>query len=215
MALRFHDRRDAGRQLAALLTGADLHDPVVLALPRGGVPVGAEVAAVLHAPLDVLVVRKIGAPGRPEYGIGAIAEGGEPLFDPMAVRGLGISDAEQARLADAARREVERRVERYRAGRPLPEVAGREVVVIDDGLATGVTAEAALQALAGRGPRRLTLAVPVCAAASAARLRSVAQVVCVSSPEDFRAVGLWYEVFDQTGDREVLELLAVHARART
>jgi predicted phosphoribosyltransferase len=215
VALRFHDRRDAGRQLAALLTGADLHDPVVLALPRGGVPVGAEVAAVLHAPLDVLVVRKIGAPGRPEYGIGAIAEGGEPLFDPMAVRGLGISDAEQARLADAARREVERRVERYRAGRPLPEVAGREVVVIDDGLATGVTAEAALQALAGRGPRRLTLAVPVCAAASAARLRSVAQVVCVSSPEDFRAVGLWYEVFDQTGDREVLELLAVHARART
>jgi predicted phosphoribosyltransferase len=178
------------------------------------VPVAAEVAAALHAPLDVLVARKIGAPGRPEYGIGAIAEGGEPLFDPMAVRGLGISGAEQARLADAARREVERRVERYRAGRPLPEVAGREVVVIDDGLATGVTAEAALRALAGRGPRRLTLAVPVCAAASAARLRSVAQVVCVSSPEDFRAVGLWYEVFDQTGDDEVLEHLAVHARAR-
>lgn len=213
--MRFKDRRHAGEILGASLARMEPEDPVVYALPRGGVPVGAEVANALGCPLDVLVVRKIGAPGRPEYGIGAIAEGGEPLFDPMAVRGLGISDAEQARLADAARREVERRVERYRAGRPLPEVAGREVVVIDDGLATGVTAEAALQALAGRGPRRLTLAVPVCAAASAARLRSVAQVVCVSSPEDFRAVGLWYEVFDQTGDREVLELLAVHARART
>jgi putative phosphoribosyl transferase len=214
---RVHDRTDAGQRLATVLVGMDLRRPVVLALPRGGVPVGAEIAAALHAPLEVFVARKIGAPARPEYGIGAVAEGGEPLFDRWAVQALGLSDADLAELAEAERHELDRRVRRYRGGRPLPPLAGRSVVLVDDGLATGVTAEAALLALrdqvatAPGQPLRLILAVPVCARDSAARLRSLAEIVCLSRPEDFRAVGLWYEEFGQTGDDEVLALLARYA----
>jgi putative phosphoribosyl transferase len=211
VATRFHDRRDAGRRLAVALSGMDLRRPVVLALPRGGVPVGAEIAEALHAPLEVFVARKIGAPGRPEYGIGAVAEGGDPLFDRWAVQALGLSDRGLRDLAETERRELERRVRRYRGARSLPSVAGRSVVLVDDGLATGVTAEAALRALRDRGATDLVLAVPVCARDSSARLRSLAQIVCLSRPADFRAVGLWYEEFDQTSDGEVLALLASHA----
>jgi putative phosphoribosyl transferase len=217
---RFHDRTDAGRRLGAVLAGMDLRRPIVLALPRGGVPVGAEIAEALGAPLEVFVARKIGAPGRPEYGIGAIAEGGGPLFDRWSVQALGISQGRLAELAEAERHELDRRIRRYRGGRPLPPLAGRTIVLVDDGLATGVTAEAALLALRDQlagapgsptGPARLILAVPVCAQDSAARLESLAEIVCLSRPEDFRAVGLWYEEFGQTSDDEVLALLARHA----
>jgi putative phosphoribosyl transferase len=209
--MRFHDRRDAGRRLARVLAAMELHRPVILALPRGGVPVGAEISEVLGAPLEVFVSRKIGAPGRREYGIGAIAEGGEPLFDRWAVRALGIPEEDLAALADDERVELDRRVRRYRGGRPLPALGGRSVVLVDDGLATGVTAEAALRALQDKGLTDLVLAIPVCARDSASRLGSLADVVCLYSPEDFRAVGLWYDEFGQTSDDEVLELLASHA----
>lgn len=212
--MRFHDRRDAGRQLAAEVARLELDDPIVLALPRGGVPVGFEVAEALDAPLHVFVSRKIGAPGHPEFGIGAIAEGGEPLFDASTVQALGVTQRTLAGLVDAERREVARRVDHYRGGRPLPSVSGRVVVVIDDGLATGVTAEAALRALRGSDVGRLVLAVPVCAPDTAGRLAPlVDDIVCVWRPDDFRAVGQWYDVFDQTSDAQVLELLSSAASA--
>jgi putative phosphoribosyl transferase len=206
--MRFRDRRAAGKQLAGLLRHIDLAEPLVLALPRGGVPVGHEIASALGAPLDVLVARKVGAPGHPEYGIGAIAEGGGVVVDPHALEMLGITDEDFARLADAERIELERRVASYRGSRPLPDLAGRDVVLVDDGLATGVTAEAAIQAIRSLHARRLVLAAPVCAPDTADRLGRLAdEVVCVMRPEGFAAVGQWYERFDQTTDDEVMALL--------
>lgn len=205
--MRFRDRRDAGRQLAAALAGLGLHDPVVLALPRGGVPVAAEVAGALGAPLDVLVARKVGAPGHREYGIGAIAEGGVAVADESALRALGVTAAQYQELAAAEQAELDRRVRRYRADRPLPALAGRDVVLVDDGLATGMTAEAALRSIRDRASGRVVLAVPVGAPEAVDRLAGVAEVVCLARPDDFRAVGRWYERFDQTADEEVLALL--------
>lgn len=175
----------------------------MLALPRGGVPVAYEVAAALDAPLDVLVARKVGAPGHAEYGIGAVAEGGGVVASDAAWLARGEWD----RLVAGERAEVERRVRRYRGERPLPPVEGRDVVLVDDGLATGVTAEAALRALRAMAPRRLVLAVPVAAPGAVARLSALAEVVAVATPAAFRAVGQWYEAFDQTSDDEVLGLL--------
>ncbi len=207
--MRFRHRSDAGRQLAEAVADLDLSSPVVLGLPRGGVPVAFEVAAALDAALDVFVARKIGAPGHPEFGIGAISEGGAMVVDRQAVEALGVSDQAFDRLVDAESRELDRRVQRYRGDRRLVDLEGREVVLVDDGLATGVTAEAALRSLHTRGPRRLVLAVPVCAPETAARLREVAdEVVCVDEPTAFHAVGQFYERFDQTSDDEVIALLA-------
>ena len=206
MKPRFRDRVDAGRQLADRLP-ADLDDPIVLALPRGGVPVAKEVADRLGAPLEVLVARKIGAPGHAELGIGAIAEGGAIVGSDL-VRALRLSANEFEALAERERGELARRVERYRGSRPLPVVEGRDVVLVDDGLATGVTAEAALRALRDEAPRRLVLAVPVCSPDTAHRLVPPAdEVVCVLSPRDLIAVGVWYDDFTQTSDDEVLALL--------
>jgi putative phosphoribosyl transferase len=206
--MRFRDRVEAGQRLATVLADRSFADAVVLALPRGGVPVGFEVATALRAPLDVFVVRKVGAPHQPEMGIGAVAEGGTEVVDRRLLRAVGVSDETFAALADRERVEMQRRVTRYRGARPLPDVAGRDVVLVDDGLATGVTAEAALLALRTSGPRALHLAVPACAAESAERLRQIADdVVCVTTPSAFRAVGEWYDVFDQTTDDEVTELL--------
>lgn len=208
----FRDRRDAGERLAERLLHEDLQRPLVLALPRGGVPVGDVVAAALDAPLEPFVARKLGAPGHPEFGIGAIAEGDDEVVVSEAASRLGLSSEDMARQADEERAELERRVRTYRGDRPLLPVNDRDVVLVDDGLATGVTAEAALGALRRRGPRRLILAVPVCAADTAGRLAEMADsVVCLSRPADFGAVGAWYDTFDQTTDEEVLEILGRYA----
>src|SRR5436305_11195723 len=170
----FRDRRHAGRQLAVRHSALNLSEPVVLGLPRGGVPVAAEVAASLDAPVDVFVARKIGAPGHEELGIGAVAEGSDmPVVTGIAAR-LGLRPADVERLAARARAELGRRVTAYRGNRPLPDVRGKDVVLVDDGLATGVTAEAALRSLRRLGPGRLILAVPVCARETAARLAPLA-----------------------------------------
>jgi putative phosphoribosyl transferase len=211
--MRFADRSEAGRLLAEEVAVLGLTDPVVLALPRGGLPVAEPVADRLGARLEVVVARKVGAPWHPEFGIGAIAEGGAVVADPASLHAVGISRQRFDELADAEREELDRRVLRYRGGRPLPELRGRDVVVVDDGLATGVTAEATLDALRAHHPRRLVLAVPVCSPDTAERLRGVADdVVCVHCPSDLRAVGQWYDRFDQTTDDEVLAVLDRHRR---
>jgi putative phosphoribosyl transferase len=207
-AMRFRDRREAGRQLAGRL-GAYRGDQVlVLGLPRGGVEVAYEVARALNAPLDVVVARKIGAPFQPELGVGAIAEDGPPVFDERALQALQLSFEDLAPLIARERAELRRRVQRYRQGRAAPQVPDRTVLLVDDGLATGVTARAALRSLARRQPHRLVLAAPVCAPETVRQLREDADdVVCVVRPERFAAVGLWYEDFRQTSDETVLELL--------
>jgi len=205
----FLDRTDAGRRLAERVGRLRLVDPLVLALPRGGVPVAFEVAQALGAPLDVLVVRKIGAPSQPELGVGAIAEGSEPVFDDRLLRHVGLDRETVGPFLAAERVELGRRVARYRGERPLPDVRGRSVVLVDDGLATGGTATAALRALRARGAGRLVLAVPVAAVPSAQRLGDEADdVVVVSAPASLMGVGEWYGDFTQTSDEEVLRLLA-------
>jgi putative phosphoribosyl transferase len=206
---RFADRRAAGRELAERLSSFAAEDVVVLGLARGGVLVAYEVAQALGAPLDVLVVRKIGAPANPEYGIGAIAEGDVRVLNQEAVRYLLVSVEELETAIARARAEIGARVQRYRGGRPPLDVKGRTAIVVDDGLATGGTARAALRAVRARDPRRLILAVPVGAPDTVESLREEAdEVVCVLEPELMWAVGLWYGHFESTGDAEIAELLA-------
>ncbi len=171
-------------------------------------PVAAAVAQALGAPLDVLVARKIGAPGQPELGIGAVAEGGGQVVDEASLRAFRLGPAELARRVDTERQELDRRVARYRRGRPLPDVTGADVVLVDDGLATGVTAEAALRSLRSAGARRLVLAVPVGPSDTVQRLATCADdVVCLVSPPAFGSVGAWYDDFAQVTDDEVVALL--------
>jgi predicted phosphoribosyltransferase len=204
----FTDRHDAGRQLASRLHKYEPDHPVILALPRGGVPVGYEIAQALHARLDVLVARKLGAPHQPELGIGAVAPGGILIFDSETINALGISVDELRRLAQTEAAEMQRRVERYRGDRPPADLNDQTVIVVDDGLATGVTAYAAVLSVRKAGPKKIVLAAPVCAHQTAAALRTeVDDLVCVVTPPDLGAVGLWYRNFDQTTDDEVVELL--------
>jgi predicted phosphoribosyltransferase len=210
---RFHDRRDAGRRLGRALRGLADRDPVIVALPRGGVPVGYEVARELGAPLDIGLVRKLGAPLQPELGIGALGEGGEAIVDRDAIEALGISSAELERVIASETRELERRHRLYRRGHPALDVGGRVVILVDDGLATGVSAIAAARALRARGAREVILAVPVCPSGAGERVgRDLDELVCLRSPQHFCGVGGAYDDFSQTGDEEVLELLA---RARS
>jgi putative phosphoribosyl transferase len=207
--VRFADRRDAGRRLAALLGDVRHQSPIVVGIPRGGVPVAAEVARALEAPLDLVLVRKIGAPDNPEYGIGALAEDDIVILDEEAVRRLRLSPAELDAAVERARRELaERSASRY-AKRPRLAVAGRTVLLVDDGLATGHSAQAAARSLRERGAARVILAVPVAAPTSALRSRGWADdVVCVQTPADLWAIGLWYEDFSPTSEEEVAALLA-------
>jgi putative phosphoribosyl transferase len=215
IALPFADRLSAGRLLgfrlqAELGAGAAFRGlPVlVLALPRGGVAVGAGVARILAAPLDVLVTRKIGYPPRPELGLGAIAEGGDPVYDHALLARIGLEPADLATAAMREREELARRVRVYRAGRPSPDVGGRLIVLVDDGLATGVTARAALRAVRARDAARTILAVPVASRAAVTLMQPEAdEVLVLASPSAFRSVGEWYAAFGQLSDADVLSLL--------
>jgi putative phosphoribosyl transferase len=205
----FSDRAEAGDVLAARLGHlAGRPDLLVLALPRGGVPVGARVARALRAPLDVFVVRKLGVPGHEELAMGAIAGGGVRVRNQEVTSRLGLDDAVIDRVAEAEELELARRERSYRADRPAPDLAGKVVVLVDDGLATGSTMRAALAAARAAGPARIVVAVPTAPASTCERLRREAdEVVCASTPRPFRAVGYSYRSFPQTSDEEVRELL--------
>ncbi|MBK5110513.1 MAG: phosphoribosyltransferase [Thermoleophilia bacterium] len=204
----FIDRQDAGRRLAERLQPLSDEDPVVVALPRGGVPVAKEVAAALGAPLEILAVRKLGAPQNPEYGIGAVAEDGSLVIDAEDVDQLGIEQNVLDSIVARETAELRRRVSAYRGDRAPLELSDRTVIVVDDGVATGVTDTAALRAVRRQGPRRLILAVPVCAPDSAARLRAEADdVICLLAPRMLYGVGRWYLDFSQVSDEEVVSLL--------
>jgi predicted phosphoribosyltransferase len=207
----FRDRREAGKQLSERLLHLRGHSPIVLALPRGGVVVGDEVARALGAPLEVIVARKLGAPGNPEFGFGAIGPGGERVLDRNTVRMLGLSEADIELVAREELEELQRRLHHYRGDRPMPELRGRTAIVVDDGLATGVTARAALRAVRRMQPARLVLAVPVSPPDTAESMAAeVDELVCLHTPPGFMAVGQWYQVFDQTSDEEVMQILERH-----
>lgn len=211
---RFAGRQEAGRLLAVRVAALRLRDPVIYALPRGGVPVAAEVADALHAPLDLVLVRKIGAPGQPELALGAVVDGAAPemVLNPAIVAATGATDDFIAAARQRELVEIERRRLRYLAGRSPIDPAGRDVVVVDDGIATGATARAALHALRRRGAARLVLATPVAPAETLRALRAEAdEIICLSEPAPFYGVGLFYRDFHQLTDDEVIGLLAARS----
>ncbi|MBV8959456.1 MAG: phosphoribosyltransferase [Actinobacteria bacterium] len=207
----FRDRPDAGRALARRLLEAGTLPTVVLGLPRGGVPVAAEVAGALHAPLDVFVVRKLGVPGHRELAMGAVASGGVRVLNERLVASLSIPPAAIEAVAGDEARELARREAAYRSGRPALDLAGADVLLVDDGLATGATMRAAIEAVRQLGPNSVTVGVPVGAQATCNELAAVADaIVCVESPANFYAVGQWYDDFTQTHDDEIVRLLAAN-----
>jgi len=206
----FRDRRDAGRQLAQKLGYLEQSHPLVLALPRGGVPVGIEIASALHAPLDLLLVRKIGVPWHPELAAGAVIDGARPrtVINEDVVRMVGISQSDIAKIVEAELANIERRRRLWLSDRLHVPIAGHSAIVVDDGIATGASARVALQAVRADGATRVILAMPVAPAETVEMLRAECdEVVCLATPEDFMAVGIYYEDFHQVGDREVQELL--------
>jgi predicted phosphoribosyltransferase len=209
----FVDRSDAGRQLAKALTAYKGQRPIVLALPRGGVPVAAEVAAMLDAPLDLILVRKIGAPYQPELAMGAVVDGGKPVTvrNEDVIRLSGVSEQEFNATRDEQLAEIERRRKLYLGDRPHPKLEGCVVIVVDDGIATGATMRAALQATRMRKPRKLVLAVPVAPTATLEKLRGdVDDLVCLEDYAQFGAIGYFYSDFRQVSDAEVIDILARH-----
>jgi predicted phosphoribosyltransferase len=209
-AQRFRDRVEAGRKLAQRLSQyAGRDDVIVLGLPRGGVPVAAEVAKALDAPLDVFLVRKVGVPGYEELAMGAVASGGVLVLDERLIGRLGIGREQLERAIRAELRELERREQAYRGGRPPLDLEDKTVILVDDGLATGASMRAAAEAVHRLNPTRVVVAVPVAAEETCNRFRKlVDEVVCELTPRPFNAVGLWYEDFSPTSDDEVRELLA-------
>lgn len=211
---RFADRREAGLLLAEQLTGLRGADPLVLALPRGGVPVAREIAHSLDAPLEILAVRKLGSPANPEYGVGAIAEDGTRVIDPEATAVLGLRNGELEQIVTRERAELRRRVQAYRGDRPPPDLRDRTVIVVDDGAATGLTDVAALRAVRRQQPRWVVLALPVCSTEALELLHDEAdQVVCLRAPRHFHGVGYWYRDFSQVSDEEVIDALRRAASA--
>ena len=214
----FADRTDAGRKLARALAAYKAQHVVVLALPRGGVPVAAEVAAALHAPLDLILVRKIGVPMQPELAMGAVVDGAPPLIvrNDEVIQLAGIDEAEFQTVCDRELAEIERRRQRYLGGRARIAVAGRIAIVVDDGIATGATTRAALGATRARKPKKLILAVPVAPTEGLAAMREEAdEVVCLEDHEAFGAIGYYYSDFRQTSDQEVIDTLARFAPVPT
>jgi predicted phosphoribosyltransferase len=207
----FRNRADAGRRLAAALAAFKNDHPVILALPRGGVPVAAEICTVLGAPLDLILVRKIGVPVQPELAMGAVANGGTPVVirNDEVIQIAGIEEAEFEAVCDRELAEIERRRQRYLGDRPRADITGRVVIVIDDGVATGATTRAALQAVRARRPSRLVLAVPVAPSEVMPALRANAdQVICLEHYSMFGAIGAYYSDFRQVSDQEVIDILA-------
>ena len=205
----FRDRSHAGRSLATKLSNyAEQPDTLVLALPRGGVPVGFEVAKALNAPFDLFIVRKLGVPGQEELAMGATATGKIRVLNEEVIRDFGVADETVKAVAAVEERELERRVQLCRGDRPAADVKNKGVILIDDGLATGLTMRAAIVALKRRDPSRIVVAVPVAAAATCDELRSeVDDLVCAVTPAPFLSVGQWYDDFSQTSDEEVQDLL--------
>lgn len=217
MVDRFHDRREAGRVLAeSLREFANDRSVLVLALPRGGVPVAYEIARALGLPLDVFIVRKLGVPGYEELAMGAIASGGVRVLNEDVVQRFGVSDQQIEQAADREQQEIERRELEYRGDHPPIDVHGKTIVLVDDGLATGATMRAGVEALAESGASRIVVAVPVGSIEAVERLgRAADAVVCPLQPVDFSAVGQWYEDFAQTSDEEVRELMAESMHVQT
>lgn len=206
----FANRTSAGRELAEALDGyQDRENVIVYGLPRGGVPVAFEVATALQAPLDVLIVRKLGVPGHPELAMGALASRGVKVINDSVVRQLGIPDHDIDRITDQQRQEVEERERRFRGDIEVPDPEGAVAIVIDDGMATGSTMRASIQALREMSPAEIVVAVPVASPDVCEEFEQVAdQVVCLATEHPFGAVGVWYQDFDQTTDQEVIDLLA-------
>ena len=205
----YEDRRTAGRALVPELQRCDLPHPIILGLPRGGVPLAYEIAVALHAPLDTIVVRKLGVPSQPELAFGAIASGGVRVINDDVVRSVfSLDDYLIEQIADREMRELRRREQAYRLERPYPELEGMDVVLVDDGLATGATMRAAAMAVRTKSPASITVAVPVGSSSAVARVAAVVdRVICLESPASFYAVGQFYADFRQTSDDEVRELL--------
>jgi putative phosphoribosyl transferase len=205
----FEDRRSAGRALVPDLQRCKLQDPVILGLPRGGIPLAYEIAVALHAPLDTIVVRKLGVPSQPELAFGAIASGGIRVINEDVVGSLfSLDDDTIASIAGREMEELRRREQAYRLDRPYPELGGKDVVLVDDGLATGATMHAAAEAVKIRAPSSVIVAVPVGSASAVARVAAIVdRVICLESPASFYAVGQFYSDFRQTSDAEVRELL--------
>lgn len=207
--MRFTDRSDAGRQLAGRLTHLEGRNAIVLALPRGGVPVAFEIARTLRAPLDVLNVRKLGVPWHEELAMGAIATGGVRVVNEDVIRSLGLTEADLEEITTRQRAELDRRERLYRGGRPGPSLDGRTVILVDDGIATGATARAAINAIRSQQPARIVLAVPVVQASVAIELaREVDELVYEVAPESLYAIGVWYDDFRQLSDDDVRVTLA-------
>lgn len=204
----FENRQEAGKKLGVQLLKFRNQSPFVLALPRGGVPIGFEIAEILHAPLEVLVIRKIGISGNAEFGIGAVAEGGIKVFDQRTIQLMGVDAKEIETTVKLEEVELQRRVKTYRENRALPDLTGKTAILVDDGMATGMSARAAILSVQKLNPKKIVLATPVCLLDVAEGLKNlVDELVCLAKPFEFMAVGIWYKDYHQISDQEVVALL--------